>query len=86
MADPTAGNQGTEPVARPDIAWDDLTHDEQAGMTRDYWEQSLTREARIALVDRVCSRPGCAEPRWHQLSSFYCERHTREIASVEDSR
>jgi hypothetical protein len=86
MADPTVGDHRTEPVARSDVAWDDLTQNQQAGMTRDYWERSLTSEARLALVDRVCSRPGCAEPRWHELSSFYCETHTRELASVEGSR
>ena len=63
MADPTAGDQGAEPGARPDAAWDDLTLDQQAGMSRDYWEHDLTSEARIALVDPVCSRPGCVKPR-----------------------
>src|SRR5438034_4552505 len=56
MADPTIGNQAAEPSARPDAAWDDLTPDQQAGMSRGYWEHDLTREARIALVDPVCSR------------------------------
>jgi hypothetical protein len=70
-----------EPVDRPNVEWNDLTTEQQAGMTREYWEDELDREARVAFASTVCSRPDCDAPRWQEAGSLYCEAHARLVAA-----
>jgi hypothetical protein len=58
-------------------AWEDLTPEQQEGMTEDYWN-GLTEDEREALIDTQCVEPGCKNPRWTATGSFYCEQHARE--------
>jgi hypothetical protein len=74
------------PVNWPDVEWDDLTAEQQVGMTREYWEGELDREARVAFVSTVCSRPDCPAPRWHEAGSLYCEAHARLVAATPGLR
>src|SRR5262249_42083503 len=64
MADVTAGDRGEGPAGHPDPTWDDLTPDQRAGMTRDYWERELDSVARTGLAGLACSHPDCTASRW----------------------
>jgi hypothetical protein len=86
MADLTVDDRGGEPVRDPDSAWDDLTPDQRAGMTREYWEGELDSVARTALAGVACSHPDCVAPRWVEVGSFYCETHTRLVAATAEPR
>lgn len=86
MADLTIGDSGEGPAGDPDPAWVDLTPDQRAGMTREYWELGLDRVARTGLAGLACSHPDCAAPRWVDGGSFYCETHTRLVAATGEPR
>jgi hypothetical protein len=52
--------------------WEDLSPDQRAGMTEDYWN-SLPEANRQAFLDTTCSEPGCTKPRAY--GSPWCEEH-----------
>lgn len=85
MANVSNGNSRGEP-AGGGVAWDDLTSDQQAGMTREYWESELDDDARRALADPACSHPDCNAPRWIEVGSYYCPAHTRLVAAAAGPR
>ena len=86
MADLTIGDRGEWQAGDPDPAWDDLTPDQRAGMTREYWERELDSVARTGLAGLPCSHPDCTAPRWVAVGSFYCETHTRLVAATGEPR
>lgn len=57
-------------------AWEDLSAEQQSGMTREYWN-GLSEDERQALIDPQCIEPSCGNPRWQAAGSFYCEGHAR---------
>lgn len=80
MPDMIIGDRHSEPAGNTDLGWHHLTPEQQAGMTRDYWERELDGVTRAGLTGIACSHRDCSATRWDEVGSFYCETHARVLA------